>query len=299
MGTTSLISIVIPNWNGEATLRECLDSLGKQSYRDFEVLVVDNASEDRSVEIIRNEYSGVRLFCLEKNEGFTGACNVGISEARGDFIALLNNDMVAADDWLEQLHLAAGSSPRHGMFASRICWKEELLGARLFSAGDILLRGGKSLGRGHDEVSAPEYEKEEDVFGPCAGAALYRRSFFDDVGMFDEDFFAYLEDTDLSFRGQLKGHRCLYVPTAVTYHYGMQSLRDRSEVRVGYCFRNYFFFMLKDYPFELWIENLPSVAKTVWGETAYAFSHFRCKGGFLFALRKIVDLCLAVITKKT
>jgi GT2 family glycosyltransferase len=295
MRSTTLISVVIPNWNGEATLRECLDSLRGQSYRDLEVLVVDNASADRSVEIIRSEYPGVRLFRLEENTGFTGACNLGISEAGGEFIALFNNDMIAAGDWLENLFLAADTSPRHSMFASRIFWKEE--SGRLFSAGDFVLRGGKSLGRGHNEMSAPEYEREEEVFGPCAGAALYRRSFFEDVGTFDEDFFAYLEDTDLSFRGQLKGHRCLYVPTAVTYHYGMHSLRDRSEVRVGYCFRNYFFFMIKDFPFELWLENLPEVAKTVWSETAYAFTHFRCKGGFLFALRKVIDLCLSVFKK--
>ena len=290
-----MVSVVIPNWNGESTIRECLDSLQKQSFRDFEVIVVDNGSVDRSAAIIQSEYPKIRLVALRENAGFTGGCNLGISKSRGDLIALFNNDMIAAPDWLEQLVLASRRNSSVSMFASKIFWKEGE--GKLFSAGDILLKSGKSEGRGHNEKDSEAYGREEEVFGPCAGAALYRRSFFENVGYFDEDFFAYIEDTDLSLRGQLKNHRCLYVSSAVTYHYGMHSLKTQSDLRVGYCLRNYFYFLIKNYPSGLFVENFRDIAKTMGREIRFAFSHFRCTAGFVYASRRMSCLFCTVLIK--
>ncbi|MBA2441854.1 MAG: glycosyltransferase family 2 protein [Rubrobacter sp.] len=228
------ITIVIPNWNGRRLLEACLASLREQSFRDFETLVVDNGSTDGSVELVELEFPEARVVTLEENRGFSAAVNRGIEESGSELVALLNNDTEQDPGWLAALVRAAEGHPEAGSFASKLLDAGER--GVLDGAGDALRRSGLPYRLGHGEADRGRYDSLSPVFGACAAAALYRRAMLEDVGRFDEDFFAYCEDADLSFRAQLAGYRCLYVPGAVVYHVGSASSggkRSPTAVRLG------------------------------------------------------------------
>lgn len=209
-------SVVIPNWNGVDLLPTCLDSLRRQTERAFETIVVDNASTDASVELINRDYPEVRVVALDRNRGFTGGVNAGIMAARGEVVALLNTDVEAHPRWLEAVLSAFEDDPRVGMVASRIMLFDR---RHVFnSAGDQYGRDGIPRNRGVWEEDRGQYSRREYVFGPCGGAAAYRKSVLLDAGLFDERLFMYLEDVDLAWRAQSLGYRCLYEPEAVVYH---------------------------------------------------------------------------------
>ncbi len=210
------VTIVIPNWNGLTHLPECLGALTAQSFVDHEVVVVDNASSDGSVEWVRSHYPDVRILELAHNAGFSGAVNAGMLDARTEYVALLNNDTSAEMGWLQALVAALDTHRAYDVAASQMVLYDspELLNA----AGDVYLLGrmaGKNRGYGRP---AARYGTMERVLGACAGAALYRRSVFDEVGLFDEDFFLLSEDTDFNLRCLIAGKRCLYVPKARVRH---------------------------------------------------------------------------------
>ncbi|TAK30275.1 MAG: glycosyltransferase family 2 protein [Chloroflexota bacterium] len=210
------VSVIIPNWNGKHLLPACLDSLRGQTFRDFETVVVDNGSKDGSVELLREQYPEVRLLALPINRFFAGAVNHGIKETRSPIVALLNNDAEAEPAWLEALVHGLANHPRCGMAASKI-----LLYDRpdvLNSAGDFVRLDGIPGNRGVWERDLGQYDDQTDVFGACAGAAAYRRSLFDEIGYFDEEYLAYCEDVDLNFRARLAGFECVFVPEARVHH---------------------------------------------------------------------------------
>lgn len=210
------VTVVIPNWNGARHLVECLNALAAQSYHDFDTLVVDNGSTDGSLDLLRERYPWVRILPLGENRGFPAAANAGIRASRSEYVVLLNNDTRADPDWLGNLVRAMDETPQAGFGASKMLRYDQpdLIDA----AGDgFSLRSwaGTSLGAGEP---ASRYAQRAWVFGACAGAAIYRRSLFDDIGLFDDDFFLSHEDVDLDLRAQIAGHRCLFVPEAVVYH---------------------------------------------------------------------------------
>jgi len=212
------ISVIIPNFNGQRFLKTCLDSLRKQSFQDFEVIVVDNGSTDGSINYIARNYAEGRIIPLTRNFGFSRAVNEGIKASRGKYIALLNNDTEADLEWLKELYYALERNPDIAFCASRMIsyyHRDTLDGA-----GDCFPRSCFPFKRGMGGKVSEGYNITELVFGASAGAALYKKELFETVGYFDEDFFAYFEDVDLSFRAQLLGFRCLYVPTAIVYHVG-------------------------------------------------------------------------------
>ncbi len=230
------VTVVVPNWNGERFLETCLSSLRRQSYEDFEVVLADNGSTDGSVEFVEKNFPEVRVVRLPENRGFSAAVNAGIkaSASAAEHVVLLNNDTEVDTGWLEALVEAAGRHPGAGLFASKLVDFEDR--RVLDGAGDALRPSGFPYRLGHGEVDRGQFDREEFVFGACAAAALYRRSVFGDVGLFDEDFFAYCEDADLGFRAQLAGHRCLYVPGSVVYHVGSVSTggkRSATATRLG------------------------------------------------------------------
>jgi GT2 family glycosyltransferase len=214
---------VIPTHNGRHLLGPCLGALGRQSYRDFETVVVDDGSTDGSADHIRASYPEVRLVELGENRGFSAAVNAGIRSSRSEYVALLNNDAEPEAGWLAAL-VGAADAPEHAraaLFASKMLSLQDR--SILDGAGDALRWSGLPIRLGHGEKDRGQYEETRPVFGACAAAALYRRALFEEVGLFDEDFFAYCEDTDLSFRAQLAGRGCLYVPGAVVLHAGSAS----------------------------------------------------------------------------
>ena len=215
------VTIVIPNLNGREMLGPCLRALRGQSFGDFEVVVVDNGSTDGSARFLAQGFPEVRVIPLAENRGFSAAVNAGIRASRSEYVTLLNNDTEPEPGWLEALVRAADAHPEAALFGSKLVdWRDRRF---LDGAGDALRWSGLPYRLGHGELDRGQYDEPGFVFGACAAAALYRGSLFEEIGHFDEDFFAYCEDADVGFRAQLAGHRCFYVPGAVVYHVGSAS----------------------------------------------------------------------------
>jgi GT2 family glycosyltransferase len=239
-------TVVIPNWNGERFLSTCLASLRRQSFDSFETVLVDNGSTDDSVAFVSRNFPEVKVLPLGENGGFSVAVNAGIKASHTEYVALLNNDTEVHPEWLEALVGAADSYPEAGSFASKLVDFDDR--RILDGAGDVLRRSGLPYRLGHGEPDRGQYNEAAFVFGACAGAALYRRSMLDEIGLFDEDFFANCEDGDMSFRSQLAGYRCLYVPGSVVYHMGSATFGKRSPTSTRLGTRNSLCVLVKNLP---------------------------------------------------
>ena len=252
------VTVVVPNWNGERFLQLCLGSLRNQTFKDFETVLVDNGSTDDSVSFVEQNFPEVRVIGLEENRGFSAAVNAGIQASEAEYVTLLNNDTEVDSGWLETLVQAAESHPEAGIFASKLV---DFHDRRLLDgAGDALRRSGLPYRIGHLEMDHGQFEREAFVFSACAAAAMYRRALFKDIGHFDEDFFSNCEDGDLSFRAQLAGYRCLYVPKSVVYHMGSASTggkRSTTNTRLGT--QNGINLLVKNLPAALVWKALPSL----------------------------------------
>jgi GT2 family glycosyltransferase len=253
------VSVVIPNWNGKRFLPVCLEALRRQSYASHEVILVDNASTDDSLAYAAAAYPEVRIECLPQNLGFAGGVNAGIRAARGKYIALLNNDTEADPGWLEALVSALDAEPEIGFAASKMLSYHDR--GVLDGCGDALSWHMLAYKIGVNERDAGQYDTPRRVFGACAGAAIYRRALFDTVGLFDEEFFAYYEDVDLSFRAQLAGFPCLYVPTAVVAHVGSATAGKESALFYHLWVRNRIYLTLKNMPLKQMLRYAPKLAE--------------------------------------
>lgn len=252
-----LVSIIIVNYNGIRFLKPCLDSLIAQSYRPIEIILVDNGSSDGSVKFVKENYPAVRVIENQENYGFAKANNIGIRVARGTLIATLNNDTKVMPGWVEALVKAVTSGERIGMCASKMLFMNKP--GIIDSTGVCFSRSGACWDRGMFERDDGQYGKMEEVFGPCAGAAIYKKEMLDEVGLFDEDFYAYMEDADLAFRGRLAGWTCLYVPAAVVYHVHGGSFGYDTPNTIYYGNRNIIWNVVKNYPMTMLITSLPFV----------------------------------------
>ncbi|HQU30004.1 MAG: glycosyltransferase family 2 protein [Planctomycetia bacterium] len=239
------ISVIIPNYNGRQFLETCLSSLTKQAYTDFETILVDDASTDESLPFVRTYYPNAEIISLTKNVGFASSVNKGIKQAKGQYIALLNNDTETDKDWLAELNLALDTHKDVGFCASLMI---DYNNRNMVDCAGI---GFSSWGRAYKRDSgqvARKFKQPSFVFGASAGAAMYRRTLFEKVGLFDEDFWAFFEDVDLSFRAQLAGFKCLYVPQAIVYHIGTAS-HNKKSVKLRYTgYRNKQWVIFKNYP---------------------------------------------------
>ncbi len=246
-----LVSVIIPNFNGMAHLPTCLASLRAQSYAPFETIVVDNGSTDESVEFIRREFSDVRIVSLARDGVFVVAVNAGIRAARGAIVVLLNNDTEAEPTWLSELVCALCGEPRAGMAASKL----RLFDQRdtLHSAGDGFGRDGLPINRGVWQKDMGQFDHDHFVFAPCGGAAAYRMTMLDAIGLFDEHFVAYCEDADLAWRAQLAGWRCVFAPRAVVYH--KLSATGGGKLASYFVGRNSLWVIAKNVPAPLWRKN--------------------------------------------
>jgi GT2 family glycosyltransferase len=251
------VSVVIPNWNGERFLRGCLQSLREQTFKAFEVILVDNASTDGSLALVEKEFPEVRIVKLVRNLGLTGGANAGIKAAQGEVIALLNNDAEAHPNWLESLWDALQRHPEAGMAASKILLYDRR--SIINSAGDFYRLDGVPGNRGVWEEDRGQYDREEYVFGACGGAAAYRKAMLEEIGLFDEDMFMYCEDVDLAWRAQIAGYRCVYTPKAIAYH--RLSATGGGKLASFYNGRNFIYVLAKDYPSSLFRKYWPIILK--------------------------------------
>lgn len=245
---SSLFSVIIPNWNGLTFLQPCLDALLAQSHQPLEIIIVDNASTDGSQAFIREHYPQVMLIALERNRGFTGACNAGIEAASGAFIALLNNDTEVDEDWAAAVVRAFDAHPDAGMVASKMLLYDRR--DHLHTAGDGFTRDGRPYNRGVWQEDTGQFDEVEYVFSACGGSSVYRRELIDAVGMLDDDFFFLMEDVDLAWRAQLAGWRALYTPDAIVYHH--LSATGGGVTASYYDGRNGIYLLVKDVPSDMW-----------------------------------------------
>lgn len=281
-----MISIIIVNWNGEKFLEDCFNSLHTQSYKNFEVIFVDNASTDGSLPIAERLASALNLDIkfveLDRNAGFAEGNNEGLKYSTGQYIALLNTDTVAEKDWLKNLIEAMEENPEVGICASKLIVVGENV---IDSAGDGYSTFGHAFKRG--EGNLPQnFIKKEYVFGACAGAALYRGKMIDEIGLFDEDFFLIFEDTDLNFRAQLNGWKCLYVPDAIVYHKVGGSMKNISELAAYFSVRNDKLVKIKNLPVSILFRKLHCL---ILGEVIWFF-YYLINGRFMYYLRANFDV---------
>ncbi|MGD9344563.1 MAG: glycosyltransferase family 2 protein [Candidatus Aminicenantes bacterium] len=264
------VDVVIPCWNGRAFLDVCLTSLKRQFYKDFTVIVVDNGSTDGSTTFVRENYPEVKLILLGRNTNFSGAVNAGIKVAKGDYVALLNQDTEADPRWLEQLIKTFESHPEIDFCASKLLYFKER--DIIDSAGDGFLRGGASFKIGSGERDGGKFRVPREIFGACAAASIYRRVFFDRVGLFDDDLGDQSTDGDLNFRAQLLGLRCFFVPTAIVYHHVGASIAVGSPGFIFRTNRNAVITIIKNYPLGLLSRNILMIA-LVFFSTLWIYPH--------------------------
>ena len=254
------VSVIIVNYNGKGLITDCLKSLERQSFKDFEVIIVDNNSLDGSQYEIqrflkkRSIAPFIKLISLDRNLGFAGGNIEGLKyTGNSEYIALLNNDTEPDGRWLEELTKAIENRPLVGICASKLI----VYGTNLIdSAGDGFSTSLKGFKRGEGETIS-SYNKGEYVFGACAAAVLYRRNMIEEIGFLDEDFFLIHEDTDLNLRAQLYGWKAIFVPTAIVYHKVRSSIGKMSPKAVYYSLRNSELVRIKNIPLTLFLRCLP------------------------------------------
>lgn len=242
----SLVSVIIVTYNNDNVIRECLKALLHQTYKEFEVIVVDNASQDTTIDIV-HLFPDFLLIKSEDNLGFTGGNILGLQYAKGDYIALLNPDTEVCSEWLQVLVKNMAESSHVGICASKLLVYDSGL---IDSAGDGCITTGRGFKRGEGKENKL-YSNQEDIFGACGGAMLIRKEMIEQIGFLDNDFFLIYEDTDLSFRAQLAGWKCLFIPDAIVYHKVRSSIGNMSDLAVYYSIRNAHFVWVKNMPFQL------------------------------------------------
>lgn len=250
-------SIIIPHWNGKEHLQTCLDALRRQTFRDFEIILVDNGSTDGSQAYVRTHYPEARLLELGENRGFTGACNAGYATAQGNIIVLLNNDTEVVPGWLDAIVDTFARHPEAGSVASKMMLFDRR--DHFHTAGDYYRVDGLPGNRGVWQKDVGQFDEEEAVFGACGGAAAYRREMVEETGFLDDDFYFSCEDVDLAWRAHLAGWEVIYAPEAVVYH----KLKATGGSVTGsyYDGRNFLYLIWKNYPTSLLRRFWPQIVK--------------------------------------
>ena len=261
------VSIVVPNWNGMRFVGMCLDSLAQLDFEGHEVIIVDNGSIDGSREMIEEKYPWVRLLKMPDNMGFAIACNEGIKASDAEYIVLLNNDIEVTPNWLKELYQGMERHPECGMGTTKMMFLDNR--DVFYNTGDLFHSWSSGGGRGQGEKDTGQYEKEDYVFGACAGAGIYRREFFNQVGLFDEDFFIFAEDVDINMRGQLKGLKAVYLPKAKVFHIGTATVGLYSDRYVYLCKRNDIWVFIKNYSLSMYFKYLFSIWKHQFADIKY------------------------------
>jgi GT2 family glycosyltransferase len=241
-----LISVIILNWNGKDYLYPCIRSVKEQTYQNMEIILVDNASTDGSVEYIKNLFPDLRLIINHENIGYGGGNNLGIREAKGKYIFILNSDTEIEEKCVEWLWRCIEADQKIGVTTPKILLYDRR--DTIDAAGLTVYPDGLSIGRGRLEPQE-KYNHSEEVFFGSGCASLYRKEMLKEIGLFDTDFFAYAEDTDLGWRARLAGWNAYYVPGAVVYHHHSKKFGVYSSMKAFLVERNRIWVAWKNFPF--------------------------------------------------
>lgn len=248
------VSIVIVTWDGRQHLEACLTAVAAQRDVDAETILVDNASTDGTSEYVQARFPWVRIVALDRNHGFAGGNNAGARQARGRYLAFLNNDTVADPGWLRALRSGLDEPGGIALATSRVVYMHDP--AIVDSAGDGMTRWGGAFKR-HHGGPAGEAAESREVFGACGAAFMIPKAVFDEIGGFDEDFFVSHEDVDLSYRAQLRGYRCRYVADSIVRHRGGSTLGRASRMAIFHGQRNLEWVYVQNTPLPLLVRTLP------------------------------------------
>lgn len=246
------VSVIIPNWNGRYLLKDCLRSLQKQTFKEFEVIVVDNGSQDNSVEFIRKKFPKVKTITLNKNYGFAKAINEGVKASKAKYVVFLNNDTAVDNRWLESLVACVKKHPEVISVNSKLL---NFKNRKIFDGVGILINEvGQARSVGWKEVDQGQY-KEQYIFGATGGGSLFKRLEFLKLEGFDENFFMYSEEVDFAFRAQFQGYKSIYCPKAIVYH-KHKATASKFPARIEYWqFRNMTLTIIKDFPTKILFTN--------------------------------------------
>ncbi len=283
-----MINIIIPNYNGLEHLKTCFESIKLQSYREYKIILVDNNSTDESIKFTKETFPDSTIINLDKNYGFAKAVNEGIhlslAVSKCRYILLLNNDIELTPGFIETAVKTFEKVPDASVIAVKMLnfFRRD----EIDDCGDFIKgKGGSPMARGHGEKDTGQYDKEEYIFGACAGASFYKKEIFENAGLFDEDFFAYYEDIDFSFRAQLMGCKCFYQPKAVCYHKrgGTSSIATHG-FQTEMCERNLVIMRIKNYPLIIYLLYQPLflIARV---KRYYSFIRFHSFNIFLKAFK--------------
>lgn len=250
-----LISIVVLNWNGKQFLDTCFSSIAKQTFRNFECLLVDNGSTDGSIDFVKKRFPWVNIIALKQNAGFAKGNNVGMKAAKGKYVLTLNNDTRMHRTCLKELAAAIQRHPEAGMFSLKMLffYEKQLIN----STGMLVYADGAAMNRGMKEPDRGQYEREEEILGPCAGAGVYKKRMLQDIQLqgayFSEEFFIYLEDVELSWRAQLRKWKAYYVPKAIIYHVHSATMQAKSPKKLYLAERNRIWYTFKVLPLSVFL----------------------------------------------
>jgi len=250
------VSVILRNWNGKKYLGNCLSSLEKQTYPNYEIILVDDGSTDGSVEFVRENFPSVMLITNDKPDLGSAACaNIGIEASSGEYIAIIDVDTVAEPDWLENLVNVIESGDDIGMCGSKLLnyYDHKIIDF----AGELIYKDFSFIGRGLNELDVGQYDKVEEIFGPMAAAALYRKAMLDEIGLFDSDYYTYPDDFDLAWRGRIAGWKCMFVPTAKVYHVHSAIGGTGSLTKAYHLEKNRVLMMIKNAPMDKVILSVP------------------------------------------
>jgi len=244
-------TVLIPNYNGIKYIEDCLRSIG-----EYPVIVVDNGSCDGSVELIADKFPNVKLIRLPENTGFCHAVNVGLKEVKTDFVFLLNNDTVTAPDTIDMLERRIMTDKSYFSVQSKILnMKQPEL---IDDCGDLYCALGWAYSRGSGKRADSGFDTPEEVFACCGAAVLYRMSVFDEIGMFDENHFAYLEDIDIGYRARIHGFKNVFEPKSVIFHAGSATSGSKhNRFKVNLSSQNSIYLIYKNMPLLQIVLNLP------------------------------------------
>lgn len=249
-----IIDIIIPNYNGNKFLKECIESLYTQTYSNFKTIVIDNNSTDSDY-LWLNNYKNIIFKRLDNNYGFDRAVNEGIKLSNSDYVVLLNNDTVATKDWLENLVKTIEDDKKIFSVCSKMIRYDDK--NIIDDAGDgyNLFGWGYKIG---DGANVEKYSTNREVFSSCAGASIYRRSILDEIGYFDNHFFAYMEDIDISYRAKIYGYKNIYCADAKIYHIGSATSGSKyNSFKIRLSARNNVYVPYKNMPFLVLLINSP------------------------------------------
>lgn len=274
-------TVIIPNYNGKEYLKACLDSLLQCEPMDFHVIVVDNGSTDGSVALLENHYPTVETIFLPENTGFAPAVNRGLEHTKTEFALLLNNDTTVEKDFVKRLEMALGTQKKAFSVSAKMVMMHD---PRLLDgAGDLYCALGWAFALGKGKEVEKHYTGSARIFSSCGGAAIYRMDVMKEIGFFDENHFAYLEDVDVGYRAKIRGYYNCYEPSAVCYHAGSGFSGSRyNEFKIRLSSRNSVYLIWKNMPVLQIILNAPFLLVGFLTKIVFfagkGFGHTYCKG---------------------